>query len=101
MKKQSSDPYRPPSASDSRHQERSIIYIFSCLLWFGLAVAMITLRPIFVSFFAEFDVELPTLTVWLLDAAPNAFIVIIAGGVLLAGLFVKNREGIAELASAH
>ena len=93
MKKQSSDPYRPPSAIDSRHQKRSLIYIVACLLWCGLAIGMIILRPMFLKLYEEFELQLPVLTIWLLNPAPNVFVAIIAGGVLLAGPFVKNRDG--------
>ena len=47
----------------------------------------------FLKFYEEFELQLPVLTIWLLNPAPNVFVAIIAGGVLLAGPFVKNRDG--------
>lgn len=93
MKKQSSDPYRPPSAIDSGHQERSLIYVVACLLWCALAIGMIIFRPMILNLYAEFELQLPVLTIWLLEPAASVFVVIIAGGVLLAGPFVKNHDG--------
>jgi hypothetical protein len=98
MTNQSSDPYRPPSANDPLHQnaeqeERSIIYVFACLVWCGLAIVVIILRPFLLSLFEDFGMALPAVTIWLLDPAQNVVFVLIAGGVLLAGLFVKNRDG--------
>ena len=54
---------------------------------------MIILRPMFFKFSEEFEIQLPVLTIWLLSPAPNVLVVIIAGGVLLAGPFFKTRDG--------
>ena len=87
------NPFRPPSAIDSRQQRRSIAYILACLLWCSLAVKMIVLRPTILSLFDEFGIELPALTAWLLNPAQNVFFVVIAVGVLSAGIFVRTAEG--------
>ncbi|QEG39316.1 hypothetical protein [Roseimaritima ulvae] len=98
MNKQGNDPYRPPSASDALaakacDEHWPLIYIFACLVWCGLTVAMLILRPAIWSFYEEFEVVIPPLAFWLLKPGQDALMLFITGGVILAGFLVKNREG--------
>ncbi|WP_147871152.1 hypothetical protein [Stieleria maiorica] len=64
----------------------------ACLLWCGLAIKMIVLRPILFSLFADFELELPWVTRLLLHPAVSILFVMIAVGLVLRRLTVASIE---------
>ncbi|QEG02183.1 hypothetical protein Mal15_62680 [Stieleria maiorica] len=97
-----SNPFRPPGgpeagrsdpgATEARPERGSIIYLLACLLWCGLAIKMIVLRPILFSLFADFELELPWVTRLLLHPAVSILFVMIAVGLVLRRLTVASIE---------
>ncbi|QDV40925.1 hypothetical protein Enr13x_07630 [Stieleria neptunia] len=86
------NPFQPPSAMDTGRQRRSMVYLFACLLWCGLAIKIMVLRPIMRSIFEDFEVELPGLTRWLLHPGFSALVLFIAVGLVSARLFLAASE---------
>ena len=93
MTQQDNNPFRPPLPVDRATHTSSFVYVFACLLWSALAIKMVVFQPIVRSFFEEYGVALPTLTLWLLHPLQIIFFVACAVAVLLAGLIANTSEG--------
>jgi hypothetical protein len=97
MNDPANNPYRSPENEVPPAKRISIVYLFACLVWCGFTLKMAILQPtaasFFEEFFAEFGIELPLLTQWLLGWEQTAFLVIITLGLLSSGLLVKTMEG--------
>ncbi|WP_182864788.1 hypothetical protein [Stieleria mannarensis] len=92
-----SNPFRPPGgseagATETRPQRTSIVYLLACLLWCGMAIKMMVLRPILLSLFEEFELEMPRLTRVLLHPVVSVLFVMVAAGMVLGWLTVASVE---------
>lgn len=86
------NPFHPPTATEARPQRRSMVYLFACLLWCGLAIKIMVLRPAMRSIFEDFEVQLPVLTRWLLHPGFSALLLFIAIGLVCVPLFLGASE---------
>jgi hypothetical protein len=77
---------------NAANQPSSLVYLFAALLWCGLAIKMIVLRPIASSLFEEFGVALPTLTLWLIHPLQSFLFAGSAAAVLLAGVIADTSQ---------
>ena len=86
------NPFRPPSGIDAGGRRRSFVYLLACLLWCGLAIKIIVLRPVLRAIFDDFAIQLPGLTRWLLHPGFSALVILIAVGLVSARLFLGASE---------
>jgi len=66
------------------------MYILACLLWSALAIKFAIIRPMMVTYFSELEIELPTLTLWMLHPMSTVLFFATAAAVLLAGLIANS-----------
>ena len=80
-----SNPFEPPRQISSQKEPFAWSYLFSSVLWCGLAIKMMVARPIMASMFEEFGLALPKVTIWLLHPLATVAVVTIAVLVVIAG----------------
>ncbi len=92
MHEQGNNPFQPPRQVGQAQGRSSFMYVFACLVWCGLAIKVTVFRPVVRSFFEEFEIALPVLTVWLLHPWQTYLFLAIASAVLSAGVIVRSGE---------
>ncbi|NNE00743.1 MAG: hypothetical protein HKN47_25790 [Pirellulaceae bacterium] len=86
------NPFRPPAALDPGKQESNVLYILACLVWVGLTIKIVAIRPVFSAMFEDFGIQMPGLTLWLLDPAMIVYFVVVTGGVILSGWITRSSQ---------
>lgn len=85
------NPFQPPEQIEQPlRRPTSVMYILACLLWSALAIKFAIIRPMMVTYFSELEIELPTLTLWMLHPMSTVLFFATAAAVLLAGLIANS-----------